>query len=223
MRVPLLIAAIVLAVWLLLRSRSRAAGAARLKAIQDGYDASNPSVKLPGLETSADVADTVAANVPFTEQPIDGGGLDPSSFILANPAAPVSSAGLGYQDTLDSIAQAWSQFEGSDPDNRNWRNKNPVNLKWANQPGWTGTDEGGFTVFGDVGDGWDAANRYIDYHAKEHPDWDLYDFFDWAQRGSTTAPTEDDQGNSDTEAEFVANQLGVPPTTTLSSLLGYTS
>jgi len=89
------------------------------------------------------------------------------------------------------------------------RNNNPGDIKAG----------GTFASYADSGDGWDALNGWITGHAATNPDWDFYDMTDYYLRGSTTAPSVDAQGNSDAYAEYIAGQLGVSPTTPVSSVL----
>jgi hypothetical protein len=139
----------------------------------------------------------------------------------SNAAGGVMTSGQGYQSNLDNIAQAIFQFEGGQPGNVNVRNNNPGNLRSGE--GMTGTASG-YATFGDIGDGWNALGDWISSHAANHPDWDFYDMFDYYLRGKTTGvPTVDAQGNSDQYAEYVSGYLGVDPSTTVSSLLGYNS
>jgi hypothetical protein len=121
----------------------------------------------------------------------------------------ISPAAAQFTSNLEDIGQAIFQFEG---------NKNPGNLKSG--IGMTGK-AGGYATFADQGDGWDALYTWIQSHAAKNPDWDFYDMFDYYLRGSTTASSVDKEGNSDAYAEFVANYLGVDPTTSVASVLGY--
>jgi hypothetical protein len=130
--------------------------------------------------------------------------------------APLPPPAAG-NDALDNFTQAVFQFEGGQPGNRNVVNNNPGNVRSG--PGMTGT-AGGYATFGDIGDGWNALGSWVTSHAAAHPDWNFYDFFNYYLRGSTTAASSDDQGNSDAYAEYVANFGGWDPTQTVASVLG---
>jgi hypothetical protein len=119
-------------------------------------------------------------------------------------------------DALDNFLQAIFQHEGGKPGQRNILNNNPGNLRRA--PGMTGT-EGGYATFSDIGDGWDALAAYVGLHIAAHPEWDFYDFFNYYLRGSTTAPSVDAEGDSDSYAEYVAGYTGFDPRQTVSSAL----
>jgi hypothetical protein len=144
--------------------------------------------------------------------------LKPKGQAAASPAAGAPPA--TNSDALDNIMQAIFQKEGGHPGNRNIVNNNPGDVKSA--ANMTGT-AGGYATFADIGDGWDALKAWIQSHISAHPDWDFYDTFDYYLRGSTTAPSNDKQGNSDAYAEYVANYAGFDPTQTVSSALGYTA
>ena len=131
-----------------------------------------------------------------------------SASTVAAPGDTVQSYG---GDALDNLAQAVFQFEGGKPGNINVRNNNPGNLRGGpNQIGIRGA--GGYAVFQDQGDGWDALNGWITRHAQTNPGWDFYDLF------SVYAP-KSDHNDPDAYAEYVANYMGVDPSQTVSSVL----
>jgi hypothetical protein len=130
------------------------------------------------------------------------------------PSSPAPATG---NDALDNFLQAIFQKEGGRPGDRNVVNNNPGNLRKG--IGMTGK-AGGYATFADQGDGWDALNAQVQKWLANHPDWDFYDFFDYYLRGSTTAHSVDDQGDSDAYAEYVANFGGWNPSQTVSSALG---
>jgi hypothetical protein len=132
--------------------------------------------------------------------------------------APLASYAQS-QDALDNFTQAIFQYEGGKPGNRNVVNDNPGNVRSG--PGMTGS-AGGYATFADVGDGWDALAAWVKKHITANPDWDFYDTFSYYLRGNTSGRT-DAQGNSDAYADYVADYMGVPPTSTVSSVLGYGS
>jgi hypothetical protein len=122
----------------------------------------------------------------------------------------------GYSGGIDNIMQAIANFEGNGA-----RYNNPGNIKSTKSAydGQVGTAPGGYAIFGDMGDGWTRLQAYIASHTAAHPDWDFYDFFSNYLNGSTTAPTQTAQGNSDNYAEYVANYIGVDPTTPVSQVM----
>ena len=141
----------------------------------------------------------------------------PGAFGAPQTDGPGSSLADYSPSTASEMAQAIYQFEGGQPGNVNFDNMNPGNLRSA--PGETGTNRG-YATFGSFTDGFAALQNYITQHAAAHPGWNFYDFFNYYLRGSTTAPSSDAQGNSDTYAQYVANYLGVPATAAVSSVLG---
>jgi len=128
----------------------------------------------------------------------------------SDTAAPVSdgSGGSG-NNALDNIAQAINNFEGNSAGAISTRNNNPGNL--VSGPNMIGTN-GGFAVFSDIGDGWDALIERIQSWANANPDADFYDFF------SIYAPASAGN-NPDEYADYVANYLGVPATLPVASAL----
>lgn len=147
-----------------------------------------------------------------------GGGVNeltgPSNL---TPPAPMNTAidetgPTMASNPLELMAEAIYQNEsGGSPDSLAARNNNPGNLKNLS---------GSFNQYPDFGSGWNALQDYITRHATQHPDWDFFDFFDWYLRGSTTAPGQDSQGDSDAYADQVAAYMGVDPTQTVSSAIG---
>jgi hypothetical protein len=168
-----------------------------------GSGGAGGNLKSPSEPPAAPPPAPADADLPGQEQSVPDSGDNPGSG----------------NDMLDNILQGIFQFEGGRPGNRNVVNNNPGNLKsGANM---TGRDQGGFATFADEGDGWDALTGYVTTGVKKHPDWDFYDFFDFYLRGKANAPPVDDQGNSDTYAEYVANYAGADPSQTMSSALGW--
>lgn len=129
-------------------------------------------------------------------------------------------SGAGNQ--LDNLLQSIYYREGGRPGDRNVRNNNPMDIEYgsfAKSHGAVDTD-GRFAIFPDWGTGWDAMRSLVQAKVKEHPDWNFYDLFSYFMRGSTTAPPRDKEGDSDAYAEYVANNLGVSPMQTVSSIAG---
>jgi len=112
---------------------------------------------------------------------------------------------------LSNISEAIAKFEGFyKPGSIAQRSNNPGNI---------GTFGGKVSSYADVGDGWDALGNWISGHASSHPDWDFYDTMRYYLTGSTTGIAGPNQ-DPDSYAEYVANYLGVDPTTPVSSVLG---
>jgi hypothetical protein len=134
------------------------------------------------------------------------------------------SAGGG---SADSKSDGWFQFfngiyffEGPGPRDRN---NNPGNLKAKRNgswPGQIGTDPRGFAIFPDVSTGMEALQGYISSLVSKHPDWDFYDLFSYYLNGDTMAPTKTKEGDSNAYAEYVADQVGVDPTTPVAEAIG---
>ena len=146
-----------------------------------------------------------------------GGGspLPPLSTPNNAPGdAPVSSYSPGPSIT-DQIAQAIFQMEGNKPGDLAFDNNNPGDLRSAQ--GQVGS-AGGFAVLPDFGTGWTDLENYISSHVAAHPDWDFYDFFQNYLGQPLGGPAVTPQGDSNAYAEYVAQQLGVDPTTPISQL-----
>lgn len=135
----------------------------------------------------------------------------------ASPQPDSSDGSSHAPSTMQEMEQAIFQFEGGQPGDINFDNMNPGNLKSG--PGMTGTNRG-YATFNSFTGGFAALQDWITRHAAQHPDWDFYDMMSYYLRGSTTAPTSDAQGNSDSYADYVAQYLGVPATTPVSQALG---
>lgn len=151
------------------------------------------------------------------ESTTQSGGAPDISLGPPQQGGPGSGGGEYGGSLLSEMAQAIFNFEGNQPGEIAYDNNNPGNLKSA--PGMVGTDRG-FAIFGSQSDGFGALESYISRHTAANPNWDFYDFFDNYLRGSTTAPAIDQQGDSNSYAEYVANYLGVPATTPVSSVVG---
>jgi hypothetical protein len=126
---------------------------------------------------------------------------------------PGSTAGQ-----LDNLAQAIATLEGFGiPGNRPTRDNNPGDVRSA--PGMTGTDSGGIATFADQGDGWDALGGWITSHTAAHPDWDFYDLTHFYATGTTTGTPAAGEANPDDSANYIADYLGVDPSSPVSNVL----
>jgi hypothetical protein len=140
-----------------------------------------------------------------------GGASNPQAL----PANPSTSA-AGYSP-FSALADAWANAEGFfKPGSLAQRNNNPVNLKGTGWPGQTGSTPQGFAVFSDEAYGFDAAQSYLAKQATAHPDWTLKNLFAKILGNTQGQPVNNDQGNSDQEAQNVANYLGISSGTSLS-------
>jgi hypothetical protein len=132
----------------------------------------------------------------------------------ATSVAVAEQGGMGMG--LPEFLQAIGEFEKS-----GYSRNNPGNLRPSRPlPGQVGSTPSGIAIFDSPESGLQQLTDLVQRRASQHPEWDLYDFFDYYLRGSTTAPSSDAQGNSDAYAEFVAGRLGVDPSTTIGEILG---
>jgi hypothetical protein len=120
----------------------------------------------------------------------------------------------------DQLTQAWAAFEGwNTPGTPAQRYNNPVNIH-GSWDGVVGHSPSGIAIFNDPDSGWQAAVTWEQQQAAQHPQWTLQNFFAKVLGSLSGTPVNNDQGNSDAEAQFVAAQIGVSPTTSLSQYLG---
>lgn len=87
---------------------------------------------------------------------------------------------------------------------------------YAGQPGATGKDSGGFAIFPDAPTGWQALYNQLNAYVNNFPNFSLLQIM--AHYLGQSVPTTDSQGNAFTYASFVAQALGVDPSTTLEAL-----
>jgi hypothetical protein len=122
-------------------------------------------------------------------------------------------------DFISTWAAAIAQFEGfNTAGSRPARNNNPGDLMFAGQPGAVGKDSGGFAIFPDAPTGWTALYNQLNAYVSNFPDYSLLQIM--AHYLGQSTPTSDSQGNAFTYAGFVAQALGVDPSTTLAALAG---
>lgn len=115
----------------------------------------------------------------------------------------------GGNDALDNIAEAMARFEGFYLPNGSVASR-------TNNPGNIGNYSGNTNTFADVGDGWDALYDWITSHASAHPDWSFSDLINYYVNGSTT----DTSQNAGPYAQYVADYVGVDPSTPVSQVIG---
>ena len=89
----------------------------------------------------------------------------------------------------------------------------------TNNPGDIGTFGGKVRSYGTAAQGFDTLDSYIESHATANPTWDFYDFFHYYLTGDTMGTPGPGQ-NPDGYADYVAGQVGVNPTTPISSVIG---
>jgi hypothetical protein len=70
------------------------------------------------------------------------------------------------QTVSDPYASTIQTIEGWYPGSKSYRNNNPGNLKFADQPGATGADPQGFAIFPDYKTGFNALHRQVGLDAK---------------------------------------------------------
>jgi uncharacterized protein YndB with AHSA1/START domain len=151
-------------------------------------------------------------------------GNDPSTASDSLPpvlgdsnALPPSAPGPSL---LDTWAQAIFNFEGGKPGDRNVRNNNPGNLKYAGQPAAIGKDAEGFAVFATFEDGWNALLAQLNKFIKDFPSFSILQITAHYLGQDTNNISVTSQGNPFTYAAKVAAALGVSTTATLSQTFG---
>ena len=128
-----------------------------------------------------------------------------------SPTQPAAAAASPAQDPLAAMALAIGRFEGFfKVGSLAQRDDNPGDLEKVG---------GGFQVFDDVSEGWNAVESYIQKHVDANPNWNFFDFFNHYLGGSATTAAPASQGNVQAYANFVAGQLGVDPTSLVATYL----
>ena len=126
---------------------------------------------------------------------------------VGQTAAPGPSSG----DAIGPITQAIAQMEG-------WFKPGSLAQR-TNNPGNIGTFGGKVASYPDAGTGFESLQTWVQTHAAQHPEWDFYDMFHYYLTGDTLSNGGPNQ-HPDAYAEYVANSIGVDPTTPVSSVLG---
>jgi hypothetical protein len=142
----------------------------------------------------------------FSPNYSDGGG-DFNSDALGG--IDTSNTSPWTLDNLDNLTQAISDWETGhqNPNSLALRNNNPGAL----------ANGSGLLSFSDIGDGWDALSSFVQKTAAQHPDWSISEFMNFYVNGDSTKTAQ----NSQNDAAYVANYLGVDLSTKVASLLGY--
>ncbi len=145
-------------------------------------------------------------------------GAGDSSADTGEPA-DAGSDGASY-GTADDVAVAWARIEGFfSSGTLAQRDNNPVNIH-GSWPGVVGYEASGEAKFDSIADGWAAAVAYIKQQAVAHPGWSFFNFFGKVLGNLQGQPVNNDQGDSNAEANFVAGQIGVDPNSVLSQYVG---
>jgi hypothetical protein len=159
-----------------------------------------------------------------------------SSFMEASGATeddilssivPVSDTDFSQQSsggssvaTIQDFASAIFGFEGGNAGDRNVRNNNPGNLKFAGQPDATQGD-GGFAVFPSLDSGFAALDRQLTKTTNEMPSLTLTQFFArYLGQSDFMTPKVTSQGDPFSYANTVAAKLGVSADQTLGQIFG---
>jgi len=139
----------------------------------------------------------------------------------------VAFAGWLWFNTPSSTGAA-SQ-DGSQPDNLSKLTQGVASIEGyfksgslpqrTNNPGNIGTYGGKIASYPDAGQGFEALQVWIQNHAAQNPNWDFYDMFHYYLTGDTLSPGGPGQ-SPDSYAEYVANYVGVDPTTPVSTVIG---
>ncbi len=117
---------------------------------------------------------------------------------------------------MRKMAEAIQQFEGWYPGSRAFRNNNPGNLRWFNDnypwSGVTGRDESNHVIFKSYEAGFNALLKQLrlafnNQSAVYRSGMSLFEFF-----------SQYAEANQISYANYVANALGVTPSTTLEQI-----
>jgi hypothetical protein len=154
-----------------------------------------------------------------------GDSLPPvlGDFFTLPPSAPGPSL-------LDKWAEIITNIEGGKPGDRNVRNNNPGNLKYAGQPGAIAQDtqgipagQPGFAVFATWEDGWNALLAQLNKFVRDFPSFSILQITAH-YLGQNAADASNikvtSQGNPFTYAAKVAAALGVGTSATLNQTFG---
>jgi hypothetical protein len=136
-----------------------------------------------------------------------------------------SSASQGANGLAPSLLEAWAKaiqsVEGGGPLDRNTRNNNPGNLKFAGQAGATGADAQGFAIFSSFADGWAALLRQLQKYVTDFPQYNLTQLTaHYLGQSDALTPKVTAQGNPFAYSQKVASALGVSVDSTLQSIFG---
>jgi hypothetical protein len=136
-----------------------------------------------------------------------------SDFTSTAPAPGPSSA-------LQAWASAIFSHEGGNPGDRNVRNNNPGNLKFAGQAGAVGADPQGFAIFSSIEDGWAALYRQLAKFIQDFPGYSILQIMTRYLGGNPLNPQKTGQGDPFSYASAVASAVGVSTDATLKNTFG---
>jgi hypothetical protein len=117
-------------------------------------------------------------------------------------------------------ADAIFHHEGGQPGDRNVRNNNPGNLKFAGQAGAVGQDAEGFAIFSDMISGFAALQRQLKKYVSEFPHFSILQIMTRYLGGNPLDPQVTKQGDPFAYANDVASKLGVGTGSTLGNVFG---
>ena len=147
---------------------------------------------------------------------VNSGTVTPPATADNSPATTSSSP-----SALETWANAIFHFEGGGPLDRNVRNNNPGNLKFAGQPGATGADADGFAIFSSFDLGFAALIRQLQKYVNVFPSLNFTQIqAHYLGQSDYLTPKVTAQGNPFTYADAVAKALGVNPDATLQNTFG---
>lgn len=109
--------------------------------------------------------------------------------------------------TLQQLAAAITRMEGFHPGTRAYRNNNPGNLRFANQPDTIGPDRQGFAIFGTPQAGLAALLALLAHYKAKFPGWTLDHLI------NVYAPAS--ENDSENYVRLIAQFLAVDPNLTL--------
>lgn len=146
--------------------------------------------------------------------------LSISGDLFSIPDATGTSTAPAPDSTLQAWANAIFYHEGGQPGDRNVRNNNPGNLKFAGQAGATGADAQGFAVFGSMEAGWAALYRQLAKFIHDFPGYSILQIMTHYLGGNPLNPQKTGEGDPFSYASAVASAVGVSTDATLKNTFG---
>lgn len=151
--------------------------------------------------------------------------VDFTPDVNSNAGADVNNTRSVDVNNSPSLFEQWAKaiqgFEGGGPLDRNTRNNNPGNLKFAGQPGAIGQDAEGFAIFDTFANGWAALIRQLQKYVHDFPAYNLTQIMaHYLGQTDAMRPKVTSQGNPFTYSKTIASSLGVSVDSTLSNIFG---
>lgn len=143
-------------------------------------------------------------------------GITGDLFSIADATGDSS----GPPSTLQAWANAIFHHEGGQPGDRNVRNNNPGNLKFAGQAGATGADPQGFAIFASMEAGWTALYRQLAKYINDFPGYSILQVMTHYLGGNPLNPQKTNQGDPFAYASAVASAVGASTDATLKNTFG---